>query len=181
MSSKIFNVILFCFTSFFVTANANAGLIVGDYYADELGVQWEYVGSFDLADGEYYKNATPVNGLEAAVLNFGLLSPSEQYALSSNKVTDFINIDDYIVNHKALYDAFDWMVGIHEASESAVANNAGGATYDAIDDISAFVRDRAASGENINHVFKGVNVPEPATLALFLLVLIPLTARRFNK
>lgn len=184
MNFKIINVVLFCLFSLCFLNKANAGLIVGDIYLDSFDIQWEYVGSFDLASGPdvfVVNNITPYNGIEAAVLNFGALSGGNEYALSSNKVADYINIENFIVNHKAWYDAFGGVTtNIKEKSESIIANS-GGVFYDEIGDISAFIWDRAVPGEYINHVFKSVNVPEPSTFTIFILALIGLTARSFKK
>jgi len=181
MSSKIINVVVFCLFAFFVSDKANAGLIVGNLYSDGAA-QWEYVGSFDLANGPAWNGSTPYNGIEAATLNFGALSFNEVYALSSNKIANYNDINNFIVNHMAWYDSFAGRFGISEWTEAAVANQAGTSTYDAINDISAFVQDRADLGENINHVFKSVttSVPEPSTLAIFALALIGLTTRRLK-
>lgn len=182
MSSKLLNIVLFCLLSLSIANKANAGLIVGDLYTDEAGVQWAYVGSYDLAAGPHWDGAIPYNGVEAAAVVFG--SPlAYTYAISSFLEVDIMsNIHGFGVNHKAWYDSFDLSTGIHENSstESAVANNAGGPTYDANGDISAYVSDRAWLGEHINYVFKSVttSVPEPTTIAIFALALIGLASRR---
>lgn len=183
MNSKIISVVLFCLFSLCLLNKANAGLIVGDIYSDSFDIQWEYVGSFDLTSGPdvfLVDDITPYNGIEAAILNFGALSGGNEYALSSNKVADYINIEDFIVNHNAWYDAFDGAIGTHQKSESVTANS-GGAFYNEIGDISAFIKDRALLGEKINHVFKSVNVPEPSTFVMFIVALIGLTARSYKK
>tara|TARA_R110000737_G_scaffold299251_1_gene306087 strand:- start:666 stop:1223 length:558 start_codon:yes stop_codon:yes gene_type:complete len=184
MSSKIINVVAVCLLSFFVADRASAGLIVGDLYSDRAGVQWEYVGSFDLAAGPdrfIVDNITPYNAITAAELNFGTLLAGDFYAISSKLEASYADIANFIVNHKAWYDAFDEQLGIHEAGESVRANNQGDSTYDAIGDISAFIWDRAVPEENMNHVFKSVAVPEPSTLAIFSFALMGLVARRFIK
>ena len=159
---------------------ANAGLIEGDLYSDHSGIQWEYVGSFDLVNGPDWNGSTPYNGIDAAILNFGTLSVG-QFALSSNKMADYIDIADFEVNHMAWYDSYAGRSGIFEFSESVVANAAGGSTFDAVGDISAFVSDSGNVGENYNHVFKSASVPEPSTLAIFALGIIGLASRRFKK
>ena len=186
MSSKILNVILFCLLSLFIAEKGNAGLIVDDFYSDNKGIQWQYIGSFDLAMGpKLYGSTTPTpvpyNGIEAAVLNFGPLLAGEEYALSSNNVASYANnIGSFIVNHKAWYDSYDFTMGLHEANESLLANNAGGLAYDEIGDIPAFIKDRALLGDNINHVFKTVAVPEPSSFTILLLALAALTIRRLK-
>ena len=186
MSSKIIKAVLISLFSLSLVTTANAGLIVGDLYADAHNQQWEYVGSYDLADGmDYNDGATPLNAIEAAELNFGQLDNGQSYALSSNKVDSYNNIENFIVNHNAWYDAFDFNIGIHEANELIQANNSGDATYDSVGDVSAFIYDRAWHGENINHVFKSVaapvTIPEPSILFVFLLSLLVLMIPRLSK
>jgi hypothetical protein len=85
MKIKFINIALFVLlTNIFVLETANAGLIVGSLYSDGT-TQWEYVGSFDVADGPYHRNATPYNGIAAAILIFGELPSNSTYALSSKK------------------------------------------------------------------------------------------------
>ncbi|MGV2871627.1 PEP-CTERM sorting domain-containing protein [Colwellia sp. E150_009] len=183
MSSKILNAVLFCLLSLCLMGKANATLIVGTIYEDQAGVEWEYVGSFDLAAGPHWDGATPYNGLEAAEFIFG--SPiAYQYALSSFLSVDIeTNVHGFGVNHMAWYDSYNLTTGVHEASESAVANVSGASTYDADGDISAYINDRAWSGENISHVFKSVttSVPEPSTLAIFAIALVGLASRRIKR
>ena len=186
MSSKIINAVLI-FSFMFAVTKANASLIVGDLYFDNNGIQWEYVGSFDLADGPdmfTQTNITPYNGIEAAELNFGALSAGQSYALSSNFESSYLDIADFIVDHNAWYDSYNSPTGVHVRGESITANNAGGLAYDAIGDYSAFVWDRAFPGDVFNHVFKSFTVntvvSEPSTIAIFVLALMGLTARRLK-
>lgn len=183
MSSKIINIVVVCLLSLFVADRANAGLIIGDLYSDKAGIQWKYIGYFDLTDGPdvfVVDDITPYNAIEAAELKFGALLAGDYYALSSNDEADYLDIANFIVNHKAWYDAFDESIGIHETGESVLANNQGDSSYDAIGDISAFIWDRGVAGENINHVFKSIAVPEPSTIAIFSLALMGLIARRIK-
>jgi hypothetical protein len=188
MSSKIIKLLLITLFSISMTNIAKANLIVGDLYADESGVQWQYVGSYDLTDGPdifFNNNITPYNGIDAAILNFGALSGIQEYALSSNVVADYSDINDFIVNFEAWYDTFDGgnlaiPVGISSMSQSAVANKFGDEFYGTIGDISAFVYDRAFQGDYINHVFKSVAVPEPSSIAIFGLAIIAFSVRRFK-
>ena len=182
MNSKIINVVLICLFSLCIAGKANAGLIVGELYEDteESGLFWEYVGSFDLASGSPFRTATPYNGLEAAALNFeGDIS---QFAIAAYAV-DFsfnsITIGDAIVNHSAWYDGNVGSISILKEDIKADVNDNG--TYDIKSDLSAWVRDRALLGDHINYVFKAVSVPEPSTLAIFMLALAGLTTRHLKK
>lgn len=191
MSSKILNAVLgLTFIILSSINSAQAGLIVGDLYADDSGVMWEYVGSYDLTDIDLVNNSIPpmaINGLEAAELIFGVLSSGE-YALSAgelgaelfgtpnNSIDLIAGSSGFYVNHDAWYDAFQGDYDIH--AEDVVADNQGGVGYDAIGDISALVDDRAVSGFNINYVFSSVSIPEPSTLLIFSLGVFGLLARK---
>ena len=203
MSSKIINVVLVCLFTLCVAGKANAGLIVGDLYADDAGVQWEYVGSYDLVPSEIeYKLPTDVeivnganteianfNGIEAATHTFGALTGDQEYAISTNDIAiydlfDFLDISEYTVNHEAWYDIYGGTVngvnvGVVSKDESYVEPND---FYNVDGAFSAYIGDRAIAGANINYVFKSVttSVPEPSTLAIFALALAGLTARRFK-
>lgn len=190
MSSKIIKSLVLCLFSFCFAIKANASLIVGDLYSDAAGAQWEYFGSFDLKDGPDVMSgaqANTYNGIEAALFHFNTLSGSE-IALSTNKESDYTDISNFIVNHHAFYDTFDGgalgIFGISEQLEDIITDVNGNNSYDAQGDISAYVWDRAAFGEEfLNHVFKRANtsVPEPSTLVIFSLALISLASRRFKK
>jgi len=191
MSSKIINVILVCFFSLCMAGKANAGLIVGELYedADEAGLYWEYVGSFDLTGGiDVFSDEIggTYNGIEAALMLFDTLLEDE-IALSSNKVSDYVNAADFLVNHHAWYDTYYSQVaagqnGVKSYREDILADINGNNLYDYDGDISTYIWDRAEPGANINYVFKSVttSVPEPSTLILFSLTLIGLVARRFK-
>ncbi|MBA6399905.1 PEP-CTERM sorting domain-containing protein [Colwellia sp. BRX10-4] len=181
MSSKIINIVVVCVLSFFVADRANAGLIIGNHYSDNAGIQWEYVGYFDLADGPDFfvvDNITPYNAIEAAELKFGMLLAGGDYAVSSNDEAAYPDIANFIVNHMAWYDSYGDRIVIH--GESVLANIQGDSSYDAIGDISAFIGDRAMVGENINHVFKSIAVPEPSTIVIFSLAFMGLIVRRIK-
>jgi hypothetical protein len=193
MSSKIINIVLFSLLTICITHKANAGLVIGDLYSDNVGIQWEYVGSFDLTDGTNLldpsdlRPETTYNGIEAALLIFDTLS-ADDIAISTNQESNYANIEDFIVNHNAFYDTFDGgalgVSGIIESSEDLDADVNGNTAYDVQGDMSAYVWDRALSqGVFINSVFKSVttSVPEPSTLALFSLMFIGLASRRIKK
>lgn len=175
------------FASLFSVKTANATLIVGDVYTDTSGETWQYVGYYDLILGpDLSSNPTPLNGIEAAEQIFGLLPADQSYAISTI---------DTGVNHMAFYDGYQAAIsGFLQLAEDAQANNAGGAGYDAIGDISAYIHDRGLTdqeaddinfvnalfgmplvdsdeGRFLNHVFVSVTVPEPSSLAIFLLAL----------
>ena len=202
MSSKILNIVLFCFLSLSIANKANAGLlVVGDLYEDSLqsGLYWEYVGSFDLTDVSV-QVGTPssLNGIQAALLHFSGLTANE-IALSTNIESDYANIEDFLVNHQAFYDTYNGgalgVSGIVEKVENILPTDFNGNTfYDSLGDLSANVHDRASSRDEIdflkdlgitnlpalyvNHVFKSVSVPEPSTLAIFTLAIIGLMMSR---
>lgn len=204
MSSKILNIVLFCFLSLSIANKANAGLlVVGDLYEDSLqsGLYWEYVGSFDLTDVSV-QVGTPssLNGIQAALLHFSGLTANE-IALSTNIESDYANIEDFLVNHQAFYDTYNGgalgVSGIVEKVENILPTDFNGNTfYDSLGDLSANVHDRASSIDEIdflkvlgitnlpplyvNHVFKSVSVPEPSTLAIFTLAIIGLMSRRLK-
>ncbi|MBA6347966.1 MULTISPECIES: PEP-CTERM sorting domain-containing protein [unclassified Colwellia] len=182
MSSKIINIVVVCVLSLFVADRANAGLIIGDLYSDDTGIQWEYIGSFDVTGGDDYslKPAT-YNGIEAAEFIFGQPTIPVSYALSTNVITDYTNIEDYIVNKEAFYQQYR-IAGVTSYDQARATNLAGGIGYDAEGDVSAYVYDRAFEGIYFNYVFKSVttSVPEPSTIAIFSLALIGLVSRRFK-
>ena len=160
---------IFFVTSLFVVKTANATLIIGDILTDESGVEWRYVGNYDLILGPEFRNAIPVNGIEGALIALNLAS-DQVYAIST--VTTF-------VDHLAWYDAFDNSVGIHKNNEDAQANVAGLDIYDAAGDISAYIHDRGVrlsdvfdpadsdEGLYLNYVFQATTIAEPSSLIMF--------------
>ena len=176
MYCKIRSIILLVLVSFLSIGQANANFIEGDLYEDSevSGLFWEFVGSFDLAGGPRVGSvdALAVNGIEAASIVFGELLDGE-YALSRD-------IDGLTVDHLAIYDSFNNETGIFEFSESLDANFGGDLTYDVSGDVSAFINDRSPIGDNLNFVFRSINieVPEPSTL-LFLSMILFIFSKRY--
>ena len=191
MSSKFINIVVVCMLALFVADRANANLIFGNIYTDIHGEKWEYINSFDLALGERYKenniikNVETFNGLEAAVKLYGPLAGGAIYALSSNNYDEYLFFEgtiDGFVNHNAWYDSFGQNGSVRARAENITTDNAGAAGYNTVGDYSAYIKDRAAAGQFMNHVFKSVvtSVPEPSTLAIFSLALIALVSRRIK-
>jgi hypothetical protein len=195
MSSKFLYLVMFVVLSTGLLSRANATLIVGEYYKDGAGVNWEYVGSFDLAAGPLWFDAngdgtpgdivTPLNGLDAASLLFGL--PSRDLALAAfagsiSEVAAYVGsivTGDNVVNHLAWYDGFG--VAVTRLAENVDADTNNDNIYTQGADVSAYVDDRASVGDYENFVFKAVDIPEPSTLAIFALALFGLAARRVKK
>ena len=193
MNSKLINSTLLKVTlSIFVlfsTISANANLITGDIYLDGDGERWEYVTLFDLVGnnnpkGEAspnWRNAKPVNGLEAAA--YFLDDNTNNLAISAFlPAFDMTSISagDNVVNHLAWYDGS--IAAVSRLSENVTADVNGDNLYDNTTDVSAWIDDRAFSGDYINYVFKRVtDVPEPSSIAIFSLFLIGLSLRGFKK
>ncbi len=191
MNSKILKSLLVAIFSLSLISTANAGLIEGQLYSDADGVQWEYVGYFDLydgpklidnytdgPDGEYDGSISLYNGIDAAHFAYsqnlfygGSFSVNDTIALSAYSAYNVPDVSDsdfflltqgYTVNKLAWYDSFD-SVGLKELSQDLEANVGGDATkYDFNGDVSAFIKDRVTkSGRNLNYVFKSVSVNVP--------------------
>ncbi len=146
-----------------------AALIVGSTYFDSDSVAWEYVGSFDVADGPAWSDGGQTyNGLEAAELIFGPLGSGQEYALSTS---------DTFVDHLAWYDGygqldhlnFPGQVGLAEDINEDPGND--GYNFEFFGgDWSAYISDHlSAPSDSINHVFVRdvAAVPEPASLLTF--------------
>lgn len=181
MNFKFLNIALAGFVML-SSSIANAGLLtVGDIVSDADGINWEYVGLYDMATGPLYYDANgdgveddpaPIyTGISAAEANFGTLALNNFYAISTVETE---------VNHQAWYDSFN---SFYETKAEDFLSDAGDdGVYTQLDDFSAWVQDKAEFGENqINYVFKSVNVSEPSTLAIFSLALFGLYRRYFRK
>ncbi|GAC20947.1 PEP-CTERM sorting domain-containing protein [Paraglaciecola arctica] len=196
MSSKFLKVIFAAVMSIGLIGQVNASTIYyfedGQNYTDADGKLWEYLGAFDVSDGPLFSTApTPLNGLETAVhLGFGdiedLAISAFSFDVGNGLLTDSefaieqadaasVGISIFEVNFKSWYDGFGSSVSLFGQGIKADADNDGKYTFGT--DKSAFVHDRARSGEYINYVFKTVSVPEPSTFAIFLLALCGLGAR----
>lgn len=180
---KLFFVIALCMGSVIQT---NANIIkAGDIRLDAGGVEWKYVGQFDLAAGPFWNDADDrcldagvtcaglfadaLNGVQAAERFFGPLSAGETFG-TSTLIT--------IVNRLAHYDVHYGAAGAF--SDSLI--NVGGidGLYNESGDRSVFVTDR--SGSKITYVFKTtqVPVPVPPVFAIFFLVICGLGLQRIR-
>lgn len=191
MNIKFFNIAAAIFL--FSSTIANAGLLnVGDLVTDGTGVQWQYVGEYDVASGPLYYDANgdgtdddpaPIySGISAAEENFGTLSLNETYAISTVETT---------VEHRAWFSAFDSFFEV--LAEDTYLDEGSDGFYAERGDYSAWVSDREpfdpndpfsiplnSDPLNINYVFKSVNVSEPSTIAILSLSLLAFS-RRFRK
>jgi hypothetical protein len=189
MRNKFIKLILVAFLSSGLLGQASAGLIVNEIYKDAQGMEWLYVGSFDLMDGLAWEVATPLNGLEAAADKFGLSLENLAISAFVGNESSLGNIaaGAVIVNNMAWYDGS--IDAITRLSEDLVADIDEDGSYDPNSprqftprgDVSAYVNDRALQGDYINYAFKAVEVPEPSMLGLFSLVLFGFSALRFKK
>jgi hypothetical protein len=190
MSSKFLKVIFAAALSVGLIGQANAAMI---YVSDANGILWEKVGSYDLADGALWSgvdltlqtdNAKPLNGIQAAEQIFGVLGSNEVYAIS----TQFD-----LVDYQAFYDVYGGSNGakLGESIDADVNNDGSYNVGDSsayINDSTARFRDLASSFPGpgysplLNYVFKRtVDVPEPSTLAIFVLALLGLGVRQLKR
>lgn len=165
----------FLFTGFGLNSKADAGLIIGNIYQDSDNLDWKYIGSFNVTDGPHWSiGVQALNGLEAAELLFGALSPGLTYATSTS---------DTFVDHLAWYDGWGQTqhlnilgsgnVGLPEDIIADPGND--GYTFEGygLGDFSTYVSDHVDVASNsINYVFVSVPasqaaVPEPSSFAIF--------------
>lgn len=187
MKGRFFKVICVAVMSIGLFGQANAVLIVGEIYQDDAGLEWEYVGNFDLGAGPKFDVAKPYSGLDAAKSIFGELDKLALAAYDADFGFNAIIVGDNVVNHLAWYDSYWTGVqldgpAIEMLDEGQTAE--GGGTidnYDAIGDVSAYVQDRATLGSYTNYVFKAVEVPGPSTLIIFAIVLFCLCVRKLKR
>ena len=115
MSSKFLKIIFATVLSSSLFSQAHANLLVGENYTDSDSVIWEYVGNYDMFDGPLWNgvspdpsdNATPYNGLEAAIAAGVTSSPLADLAIAAFSINfdlDSVSSGDQIVNHMAWYD-----------------------------------------------------------------------------
>jgi len=208
MSSKFLKIIFAAVISVGLVGQSNAGLILGENYTDNDNLIWKYVGSYDMATGPMWSgddglsnenpsadanedNATPYNGLEAAIAAGVTTGPLEDIAIAAFEDDSFLNTisaGDQIVNHEAWYDGAGLSITIFDEDILADGNGDGLYTKGIFSnptgdttDRSAWVNDRVFfSGDYVNYVFKRVSVPEPGTFVIIALALCGLGARRFK-
>ena len=203
MSTTFFKIIFVITLTIGLVGQSNANFIVGENYSDNNNVKWEYVGSYDMFTGPDWKgndgnrdtaddNATPYNGLEAAVASGVISSPLKDIAIAAFETTfnlSSISIGDEVVNHLSWYDGSE--TSISRFGEGITADGDGNDKYtnetfaNGERDFSAWVNDRVyAKNTYVNYVFKKVfirvSVSEPYTLAIFVLALCGLGARQIK-
>ena len=147
---------------------AQAALIVGDSYLDSAGLNWEYIGDYNVGDGPAWPTALNYSAIDAAELIFGTLAAGSSYGIST--------LDNF-VDHMAWYDgygdgAYLPLYNSYGGGQTLAEDffvDVGSVGYNESGDYSAYVgSDRAALGGGaFNHVFvSAASVPEPASLVL---------------
>ena len=198
MSSKFLKIIIATLLSVGLIGQASAALILGENYTDDNNVLWSYVGKYDLVKGPAWDgadsniktaNATPYNGLEAAVAAGIVSGPLEDIAIAAfdrffqTFELPNVNAGDQIVTHTAWYDGSQSAIKMFAENIIADGDEDGfytqGVFTNGSTDRSAWVLDRGGNeGQYMNYVFKRVSVPEPSTFAIFVLALCGLAVRR---
>ena len=188
MNNMVLKVLFAVVLSTFLLANTNASVLIVE---DINGVEWEYVGSYNLSDGDFWsdandcdlmpdptgcvqENATPLNGIQAAIEAFGPLGQG-QYVTSTEQL---------FVNRNAWYDFVQGAVS--QLKDDVIADFNGDGLYSMYGDVSAYVQDTYARDTNPftteTFVFKtAIPVSAPSLTSLFALILCGLGIRKLKR
>lgn len=136
--------------------NVKAGLIVGNIYLDQDSVQWTYIGSYSISQGEAWQTAPALyNGITGAEFYFGPSDLTFEYAIS--------HLDNDFVSHLANYERHG-TGGFHVLAEDYnIDLNGAGYTSG---DYSTRVIDHGTNVHNFVFTRNLTQVPEPAALLL---------------